>query len=347
MGKKFAKGSRPDFFVVGAPKCATSAIADYLAAHPQIFMARKEMHFFGDDLQFASNFYRRNEREYLAEFSGWSGQLRAGEASVWYLFSTRAAAEIKAFNPDARIIIMLRDPAEMLHSLYYSFRADCNEHLPTFRAALAAQDDRRFRRQVSRSTYLRQGLIYDEVPRYTEQIRRYFKLFGRERVHIVTYDDFSSKTKATFAGVLDFLEVDSSRIGNSFPVINGNHSLKSPLLKTIMSDPLIRGTAIAMRSWLPAPAFAALQEIESWIMKSNVRHQKRPRLEPDLWVNLKHQFAPEVERLSELLGRNLTHWNNPELPAAAPSVRFDVVSNPQITSEPVFKMPKQGARIVG
>jgi hypothetical protein len=192
---------------------------------------------------------------------------------------------------------------------------------------------------------LRQGLIYDEVPRYTEQIRRYFKLFGRERVHIVTYDDFSSKTKATFAGVLDFLEVDSSRIGNSFPVINGNHSLKSPLLKTIMSDPLIRGTAIAMRSWLPAPAFAALQEIESWIMKSNVRHQKRPRLEPDLWVNLKHQFAPEVERLSELLGRNLTHWNNPELPAAAPFVRFDVVAHPQVNPEPAFKMSKQSARI--
>jgi len=73
---------RPDFFIVGAPKSGTTAMADYLGAHPKIFLARKEMHFFGSDLRFGPQFYRRDLGAYLAEFDGWKGQRRVGEASV-------------------------------------------------------------------------------------------------------------------------------------------------------------------------------------------------------------------------------------------------------------------------
>ncbi len=329
---------------MGAPKCATSALTDYLATHPQIFMAQKEMHFFGHDLHFAANFYRRDEQEYLAAFKNWSGQQQIGESSVWYLFSKTAATEIKAFNPDARIIIMVRDPAEMLHSLYYTFRADRNEPLATFREALAAEGERRAGRRVSRNTYFRQGLIYHDVPRYTEQIQRYFEIFGRDQVHVVTYDDFAAKTDAVFAGVLDFLGVKLIQPEKKFPVINGNHSLKIPLLQTIMGDPLIRGTAIAMRSWLPGPIFITLQKIENWVMKSNSRCHKRPQLDSDLWQRLKQEFTPEVRRLSKLLGRDLMHWNSIKPPTTAQSLKFEVVSCHQVNPEPAFETSGQAAR---
>ncbi|HZV34408.1 MAG TPA: sulfotransferase domain-containing protein, partial [Verrucomicrobiae bacterium] len=127
---RLATMRKPNFFLVGAPKCGTTAMAQYLAMRPDIFMARKEMHTFGKDLHFGHQFYRRDLQAYLAEFEGWGDQPRAGEASVWYLFSKTAAEEIKAFNPDAQIIIMLRDPVEMLHSMYYTFLWDGNEHLP-------------------------------------------------------------------------------------------------------------------------------------------------------------------------------------------------------------------------
>ena len=86
---------KPDFFIVGAPKCGTTALNDYLAMHPDIYMARKEMHHFGADLRFGNQFYRRNKDAYLAEFDTWNGQSLVGEASVWYLFSQTAAEEIK------------------------------------------------------------------------------------------------------------------------------------------------------------------------------------------------------------------------------------------------------------
>jgi hypothetical protein len=160
-----AHNKRPDFFIVGAPKCGTTALNDYLAEHPDIFVARKEMHFFGADLNFGPHFqlYRHYPKDYRAAFAAWNGQSRAGEASVWYLFSEKAAAEIIAYNPDARIIIMLREPTSLLHSLYSQFVADGNEHLPTFKEALAAEADRRAGRRITRQTYLAQALVYRET----------------------------------------------------------------------------------------------------------------------------------------------------------------------------------------
>src|SRR5260370_5319469 len=198
---------KPDFFIVGAPKCGTSAMVQYLAARPDIFMARKETHVFGQDLRFGPRFYRRDHEAYLAEFDAWDGEDRVGEASVWYLFSTSAAAEIKAFNPEASIIIMLREPAEMLHSLYRQFLYGGNEHLSSFAEALAAEDDRQAGRRISRQTYLAQALAYRQIARYTEQVRRYFDVFGRERVHIIVYDDFAADPAAAYRDTLEFLDL--------------------------------------------------------------------------------------------------------------------------------------------
>src|SRR5262249_1864821 len=153
-------------------------------------------------------FYRREPEDYLAEFNGWDdGRPRGGEASVWYLYSQQAASEIHSFNPDSRIIVMLREPAEMLYSLYYQFRFDANEHLQTFEEALEGEVERRLGRGVRRPTYFVQGLIYRQTARYAEQVRRFFDMFGRERVHVVLYDDFASNPREVYQRTLDFLEV--------------------------------------------------------------------------------------------------------------------------------------------
>ena len=320
--RSLAVCKRPDFFIVGAPRCGTTALTQYLSEHPDIYMAQKEMHHFGDDLRFGPQFYRRDRDAYLSEFDAWNGQARAGESSVWYLFSKQAAAEIKAFNPDARIIIMLRDPAEMLCSLYHVFRSDGNEHLPTFREALAAEEDRRAGRQIGRHTYLSQGLLYHEAASYAEQVRRYFDIFGQDRVQVVLFDEFTAQTATVYGRVLDFLGVDSTRIPDFFPVVNGNasaDSVKSPVFRNIVSDPLVRGTAIAMHSWLPRPVFAALRKIEARLMNLNIRHVARPQLDPDLREQLHREFRPEVERLGELLGRDLTNWTQDKTLAQQPA----------------------------
>jgi len=312
---RLSAGRRPDFFIVGAPKCGTTALAHYLSAHPDIFMARKEMHFFGADLRFGPQFYRRDQKAYLAEFDAKEAGACGGEASVWYLFSQEAATEIKAFNPEARIIIMLREPAAMIYSLYHQFLVDGNEHLPTFAEALEAEDDRRGGRRISRRTYFPQGLLYRDTARYARQVARYFEVFGRARVRVIIYDDFLADTAGTFRQTLDFLGIAPAPADIEFGVINGSQTVRSSALQAFMQDPLVRGTAIALRSRVPRRVFTLMQKLEMRLCGWNLRAQRYPPMNRDLLLALKREFAPDVTLLSALLGRDLTHWNEPP-PAA-------------------------------
>jgi hypothetical protein len=303
-------GVKPDFFIVGAPRSGTTAMFQYLSTHPEIWMSnRKEMHYFGSDLNFGPQLYRRDLKAYLAEYDGRNWARRAGDASVWYLMSKMAAAEIKAFNPDASIIIMLRDPTELLQSMYYMFRYDGNEHLPSFEEALAAEEERRAGRLLTRQTYFAQGLVYRNIVRFAEQVKRYFETFGRDNVHVIIYDDFAGDTAAAYCETLEFLGVDSTQPPPEFKIVNGNRYVKSSALQTLLNDGLVRRAALAIRPMVPKRLFVALRTMrENW-MRSNLHFEKRPALSAELLVRLKSEFAPEIERLSELLGRDLTHWS--------------------------------------
>lgn len=283
-------------------------MSDFLGGHPEIFMARKEMHVFGSDLQFAPQFYRRNLAEYAKEFHGWKNQRVAGEASVWYLLSQNAAAEIHQFNRDARILIMLREPAEMMYSLYHQFRYDGNEHLPTFEEALAAEDDRRAGRCMGRQAYFPQGLLYHEAARYAEQVRRYFQIFGRERVHVILYDDFAADTAGAYRRTLEFLGCGSEDFRPDFKIVNGNKGVRSSALRAVLRNPRILTVALASRSVVPKFVFNAMQQVEARLREFNSTPQKRAPLAPELRARLKREFVPEVDRLSELLERDLTRW---------------------------------------
>jgi Sulfotransferase domain len=318
---------RPDFLIVGAPKCGTTALAAYLAGHPDIYMAQKEMHFFGADLQFGPQFFRRDHNAYRAEFGRWNGQTRTGEASVWYLFSRQAAAEIKAYSPEARIIILLREPVSMLYSLYHSYLYDGNEHLPTFAEALAAEKDRSLGRCITRQTYFAQGLAYRAVVSCSEQVRRYFDIFGRERVHVIIYDDLAADTIGTYRAALSFLGV-SDTVDIPIGPINTNVSVKSHAMRKLLNDPLVRGTAVALRSWLPQPVFSLIQSVGININELNKRPAPRQPMDPDLRHSLQREFAPEVERLSELLKRDLTHWSKSGT-SAPPTFRPVLLSGKQ------------------
>src|SRR5262249_50413212 len=156
----------PNFFFVGAPKSGTSSMVKYLGDHPDVFMGLKEMHFFGQDLKFHRPFYRHRLHEYLAEFESCNGQHRVGEASVWYLSSCTAAREISEFTSDARILIMLRNPVDMLYSLFCELRYLGDERLPTLREALAAQSDFSGAKPLECQTFFVQGLRYRDAVRY-------------------------------------------------------------------------------------------------------------------------------------------------------------------------------------
>ncbi len=304
----------PNFFIVGAPKCGTTALNQYLAAHPDVFMARKEMHHFGGDLKFGPQFYRRDTAAYASEFRDGASRQCVGECSVWYLRSELAASEIKAFNPEARIIIMLREPTMMMYSMYHQFLCDGNEHLESFGQALEAVKDRRQGHQLSRQAYFPQGLDYYRTACYADQVKRYLDVFGRKQVKVILWDDFAERTGEVYRDVVKFLGLDPARIPEemSFDIINGNQTVKSKFLRGVLQDPWLRSSAVQLRTWLPAPLFKLVQKAGLGLCSMNVRPAIRAPFEIRLKNNVRREMQGEVEALSALLGRDLSHWSRAE-----------------------------------
>jgi len=290
---------RPDFFIVGAPKCGTTSMAEYLRQHPDVFVARGEPHFFGSDIRY--NPRQMTEEEYLECFSEAGNERRVGEKSTWYLYSKRAAAEIKRFCPHAKIIIQIRNPVDMLYSLHAHLVYNSGrEDIVDFEEALEAEEDRRRGFRIPTRARFPEHLFYSEIPLYTEQIQRYVDAFGWEQIHIIVFDDLVSNTPKEYRRVLRFLEVND-QFTPEFKVYNPQRPKKSILLHRIMSDSWIATTA---RVLLPRTVRRRIgQMVSDWNTIST-----RPPLDKDVRRRLQEQFAPEVERLSELLGRDLTHW---------------------------------------
>ena len=132
---------KPNFFIVGAPKCGTTAMKYYLRQHPDVFMARPvEINNFIRDVDIGP---KQTEEWYLRHFEEAGAARIIGEKSVWHLFSSTAAADIKAFNADARVLIMLRNPVDMIYALHSEFLYGGNDDIREFAQALAAEGDRR------------------------------------------------------------------------------------------------------------------------------------------------------------------------------------------------------------
>lgn len=290
---------KPNFFIIGAPKCATSAMYTYLRGHPDIFMpSHKELHFFGSDIR--SPIFVQTLDEYLAHFAGASGERRVGEAAVWYLYSRKAAAEIKAFCPGARVIAMLRNPVDMTHS-YHSQRVyNGNEDIRDFQAALAAEPDRKAGRRMPASPYPVHGLFYSELARYGEQLARYLEVFDRDAVHVVIYEDLRDDPEGEFKAVLRFLGVDDAYCPE-FRKVNPSRRVRSEWVR----DRLLNPPPVALRlgkAALPAGLRRGLYDV---IKRLNVKYEGRASLPPAARRALWQKFEPDVERLSKLLDRDL------------------------------------------
>jgi hypothetical protein len=292
----------PSFFIVGAPKCGTTSLNDYLRQHPGIFIPeRKELHYFGSDLTFFKT-QRPTREEYLAHFAPAQPQQIAGEASVWYLYSQLAANEIHDFCPTAKIIIMLRNPVDMMHSLHSQFLYESNEDLADFAAALAAEQDRSQGRRLPPESNYREGLLYRSVASYTDQVRRYLDVFGREQVHVIDFDEFSRDTPRVFAEVLQFLGVDPS-FRCQFEVRNPNKQVVSKSLHNFLNNP--SSIAILLGRLIPT---AIRRGIVSRLKKANSKAAPRPPLDAELRARLEVEFAPQIQQLGKLMGRDFSKW---------------------------------------
>jgi Sulfotransferase family len=184
----------PDFLIVGAPKCGTSALHAALARHPGLFLSEpKEPKFFltdgpppdsgggpGDVETWSEHVWRRDEYEAL--FADAPRAALCGESTVFYLYDRAAQRRIRALVPEARLVAVLRDPVERAHSNWAHLRGAGLEPEADFVAALDREPERAAAGWAHFWHYAAQG-------RYGEQLDDLFGLFPREQVLLLRYRD--------------------------------------------------------------------------------------------------------------------------------------------------------------
>ena len=301
--------NKPTFFVVGAPKAGTTAMCKHLSKHPDIFIPpKKELNFFCTELADGKKEY--SLEEYLNYFQEGSGKI-CGEGTPLYLPSTFAAQKIYDFNDRAKIVIMLREPVSLLYSLHSQYLYNgSSEDIHSFQEALNAESDRKQGKRIPKHCKNPKKLIYREFVRYTEQVQRYFDLFGRERVHIIIFDDLKADFSTVYRETLNFLDVNPE-FQPELERINSNKKVRNVGLQKLIKYPPARILEIG-KFLIPLPQSTRrylLETFKNKLKQLNTEKSARPPLNSDFKRTLQEEFSAEVQSLSQLIGRDLTHWS--------------------------------------
>ncbi len=295
-----ASKQKPNLFLVGAPRCGTTSMHSYLGQHPEIFMSQvKEPEMWGQDVRYS----RLTLESYFRLFACAGDEKWLGEASTSYLCSHLAAAQIKEFAPESRILIMLRNPVDVLYSMHKLRYSDGIYRHSDLGAELQAEEERRSRGEESyqgREARILTGYrasLY-ELGAFTNQVERFFNAFDRDNVHVIIFEDLERDTAAVYADTLRFLEVADDFQADLKP-LNPLRVSRSRTFQTL-TKPLRR-----IKDLMSLPSFGVRR-----ITHKSVRP---PPIDPELRIQLTAHFKPEIESLSVLLNRDLMYWSRRNL----------------------------------
>jgi Sulfotransferase domain len=298
---------KPNFFIVGAPKCGTTALYEYLRPHPHIFMPEiKEPHFFAKDL----GSYPRIKRleEYRDLFAGATeDQQRVGEASVYYLRSTLAIPKIKEFNPDARIIAMFRNPVDMVYSLHAQLLYVGEESEPDFETAWRMQERRRAGMDIPPRTRSPLLVQYEEVGKFGTQAQRVLASFPAPQVKFILYDDFAASPQGVYDEVIEFLGIPHDG-KTEFPRINESKRARLDWLQRFSQKPPPALRKVFQSVKRAVGGGEHMAEAKKKIVALNTVTERRAPLSPAFRAELVDTFQDEVAVLGTILGRDLSRW---------------------------------------
>jgi hypothetical protein len=293
---------RPNLFVVGGAKSGTTSLHRLFELAPEIGTARtrKELHFFSapDLLSHVAGpgdarvmeMIVQNEATYLAEFSHLDPGLPViADVSPSYLQNPPAAARIHAFAPEARIIILLREPAARVFSQYVHLWSEGRESLP-FEEAFARSAERRAAGYSRMFDYAAAGY-------YAAAVGRYLTLFGPERVLVLLFEEMKQDWLASRARLETFL--GAALPFGDLPRMNAGGKVRSPIAAYILGNPHLKGM---LRAVVPLGLRTRLSERVRGAVNTD-----RPALSPKMQDALRRRYAEDVAALEQLLGRT-TRW---------------------------------------
>jgi Sulfotransferase domain len=297
----------PNLFILGAAKCGTSTLYDYLAPVPQICLSKlKEPNFFECQLEKGLAYYQDSY------FPHWQGEQYVGDARCGNLYLPCVAERIHRINPNARLIAILRNPIERAYShWWWCFQRNDVSH--TFEAGIREDYERIQRGEFVDTPEMiakycenfRPGYAlhrtYLETGHYAEQIERYLKLFRREQLKVVFLEDMHRDPLKLLQDIQDFLGIQYFTEETLRPVVSNEAQSKIEARMNILARFAAISHRLKIVSLIPKPLLEVSRKIR-------YRITSRPTLSKSMRQWLYDYYVPHNQRLEQLLGIDVSHW---------------------------------------
>jgi hypothetical protein len=275
---------KPNFFILGSAKSGTTSLHRYLRQHPDVFMSHiKEPTFFCQGFQVVKNPIR-----YFDLFASVKRERIIGESSHAYMTNPSTARVLKTLFPDARFVVILRNPADRAYSLYNHMRRYGHEKIGSFEKALEIEETRfhskEFQRRCPQYIY---NFLYFRSGLYGEQIERYFELFDRQQFHFLTLDLLKSQPMAALQEILTFLELDPDFTPNLRVHNEGSITARFPLVQYFWTH------KVKHPRFLRKQGFKILEK---------VNFKRVPPIRPETRSNLLARYESDLRKLRDLTG---------------------------------------------
>ncbi|WP_108838567.1 sulfotransferase [Tateyamaria sp. Alg231-49] len=301
------RSAKPNVFLIGAPKCGTTTVVRALETHSRIFLPYpKETGFWSHDLVSKSDVTNLTSiDDYLALFAkAPNSKTHLLDGSVIHMFSEVAVAEILKFNPNARFLVMLRNPVDQVQSLHQEQRFAMNEDEPDFWTAWQLQDARARGEHVPkqcpdpvRLSYARQDMLGDQLERAMSQI-------PKDQLWVGFVEDLQRNTEAVYAEILAFLGLEFEPLVDHGPS-KSSRTHRFPGLANFYQSPpaafapLVRPVKHLLRSG------GATQKL---VRRLLIKDMKRDVLSSERRAELHALFDPQTAKIEMLTGRDLSSW---------------------------------------
>ena len=290
----------PNFFIVGAAKSGTTSMWRYLNQHPDVYMPDSKV---GKEPAYYSSIYGFESRaRYVSLFEGATDRQAAiGEASTAYLTDPSSPGRIAGEVPEARIIIMLRNPVDRAYSLYNWMTREGYEYASTFERALELEkvrvQDPTFATDNPQYYY---NYLYYRSGRYHDQVKRYYKTFGKDQVSCILFQDFIEDTMDEYRKTCDFLNINPS-FEPDLRVHNESKEVLYPPLQFILRKVINVANRIFNRTGVKKDRRDALLNI-------GLTSGRPPKMNPSVRDQLRDSYREDIEKLEQLLDRDLSSW---------------------------------------
>ena len=302
----------PTFLIIGAGKSGTTSLHKYLNQHPEVFMCPvKETNFFeleGEAVLVNGKEDRQAFKHYPQSVTSWDKYVQLfeqatkakaiGETSPMYLYGKRSPEQIQKYLPNAKLIVILREPTSRLYSRYLHLARDGRLPTPNFEDALNKENEVWW----TRNDLIQEGFYY-------KHLSRYFNIFPKNQIKVFLYEDLQREPVRVMKEIFDYIGVDAEFTPNMEVTYNLSGKPKNSLINRLIgADGVLIRSAKAV---LPGVVQKLKSSTASQKMVQNIRKQnlERPAVSHDVKKRFYSEvYASDIEKLEKLIDRDLSRW---------------------------------------